>query len=166
MGGGHFLVKIFGDSEQREKLVYLRSQLSGDVENYTFHRSGGHSFFKLGDDCAAAERMPVTAPTGVAGPNAGQRPFATIMVTSGIWVSGGAIWFNISDFDGESFRLRLSPGSRKALGLAEETGQKAWSTYRLVAEDSYRDAAGNNFVVRQEFQAMWNGIAHRYSWLE
>jgi hypothetical protein len=88
------------------------------------------------------------------------------MLDSGIWVSGSTTSFRITGFDSHSFRLSLSTGSRKALGLAEQTAENAWSTYTLAGKDTYRDEAGNVFVMRDRYSALWNGIPHRYSWLE
>lgn len=164
--GNLYLVKVFRAQGDEEKFVFLRSGLPGDGGRYMVHLSGSHYSIKVGDECSNPQPLAVRPTDGAPGPVQGQAPFASIMLDSGIWVSGSTTGFRITGFDGRSFRLNLSPGSRKALGLVGQTPENAWSTYTLAGKDTYRDKEGNVFVMRARFGALWNGIPHRYSWLE
>ena len=63
---------------------------------------------------------------------------------------------------GRAFDFFSAPRSRKGLNSGPETG----SIYRLAGRNRYKDGEGNVFVIDAEFQAVWNGVKHRYSWLE
>jgi hypothetical protein len=164
--GNFYLVKIFRVQGDKEKFVLLRSGVPGNGNRYLVHLSGAHYSIKAGDECSDPQPLAIRSRDEAQGPVHGRTPFASIMLDSGIWVSGSTTWFRITGFDGRSFRLSLSTGSREALGLAEQTAENAWSTYTLAGRDAYRDEAGNVFVMRDRYSALWNGIPHRYSWLE
>jgi len=166
LDGNDYLVKVFRVHDGKDRLVLLRSGMKGNVDRYMVHQSGPIYWIGTGDECSDPMPSAIPLTDGASGPAHNRAPFASIMLDSGIWVSGSTTWFRISGFDGRSFRLSLSPGSRKALGLAERTGENAWSTYTLDGKDTYRDKAGNVFIMRARFSALWNGIPHRYSWLE
>jgi hypothetical protein len=161
-----FLLKVFRVHGGREKLVLVRSGLKADTERYMVHQSGPVYFVSTHDKCTDARLQTVPPTDGSPGTAPVRVPFASIMLDSGTWVSGSITGFQITGFDGQSFRLRLNPGSRKALKLPEQSAENAWSTYTLVNKDTYRDKTGNIFIMQNRFRALWNGIPHRYSWLE
>lgn len=162
---GLHLLKVFSGGDDLGRLVYLWPHIDAEVETYTAHMTGAFVFVRSGGDCASAKLLSAR---GVDQPEPAEVdiPVATHMVHSGIWVSGAEIWFRIRAFDGERFELLLNGSGRSALAPAVRSGSDAWLTYHLVGRNRYRDALGNIFIVDREFRAEWNGIEHRYSWLE
>lgn len=162
---GRYLVKVFRVGAGGDRFAYMRPGIDTLVGSYLVRVTGAYVFVQPGRECGS--RVPAAAQrddhSDTEDPDV---PIATHMVHTGVWVSGAETSFRIRQFDTNAFKLLLNARTREKLGLPAGSGPEAWSTYRLVGRNKYQDGRGNAVLVEREFHVRWNGIAHRYSWLE
>ena len=162
---GRYLIKVFRVGAGGDRFAYLRPGIDTSVGSYLVRVTGAYVFVQPGRDCGS--RVPAAAQRDDHSDNEDPDvPIATHMVHTGVWVSGAETSFQIREFDTNAFKLLLNSATREKLGLPAGTGPEAWATYRLVGRNKYQDRRGNVISVEREFQVRWNGVAHRYSWLE